>query len=484
MTREQFKRTTATDFSPDAAGRRPSKGQDMAAAATFPGLPLASELQYRSMVESTSDWIWEVDREGRYTFSNRKVADIMGYSIEEILGRTPFDFMPPAEAVRIRKAFGAIAASRKPFSGLENINLHKSGRQLVLETSGVPIFDEQGEFRGFRGIDREITARKQAEKELHRSYDGMEKKVKQTSLEIAEKQVALEHEITIRKHIENELANRERQFQSLVEALNEGFGIVDADTRLTYVNGKVLEILGYSSNEVLGKKISDFMDARNRRLYKKQIGMRQEGIDTPYEIQFKTKDGRTISTIVSPRGTFGVDGSFQGSYAVITDISAMKNAEKVLRRREQQLREKTRRLQEMNTALGVLLRKREQDKTIIQKRILLNLKRLVAPYLEALGETRMSERQRFLVEVLRSNLIEVMSPFSDRPLLDKADLTRTELEVANLVRLGKSTTQIADALGVSYKTAETHRWRIRKKLGLNRRRISLMSYLSRSHDPV
>jgi PAS domain S-box-containing protein len=436
------------------------------------------------MVESTSDWIWEVDQEGRYTFSNRKVADILGYSIKEVMGRTPFDFMPPDEALRIRKAFGAIAAARKPFSGLENINLHKSGRQLVLETSGVPIFGEQGEFCGFRGIDRDITARKHTEQELHKSCGRLEKRVKQTCCEIGEKQAALEHEVAIRRQIETELANRERQFQSLVEALNEGFGIVDAETRLTYVNAKFLEILGYSYNEVLGKKISDFMDARNRRLFTKQIGIRQQGIDTPYEIRFKSKEGRIIPTIVSPRGRFGGDGSFQGSYAVITDISAVKGAEKALRRRERQLREKTRRLQEMNTALEVLLRKREQDKTIIQKRIFINLKRLVAPYLEALGETRMSERQRYLVEVLRSNLVEVMSPFSDRPLWDKADLTRTELEVADLVRLGKSTTQIADALGVSYKTAETHRWHIRKKLGLNRRRVSLMSYLSRAHDPV
>jgi len=147
MTQDQFKRKLATNFSADVTGYSHSKGKDKAAAVTTPNQPLASEQRYRSLVESTSDWIWEVDREGHYTFSNRKVTDILGYSIKEVLGRTPFDFMPPAEALRIRKAFGAIAAARKPFSGLENINLHKSGRQLVLETSGVPIFDEQGEFR-------------------------------------------------------------------------------------------------------------------------------------------------------------------------------------------------------------------------------------------------------------------------------------------------------------------------------------------------
>lgn len=107
--------------------------------------------RYRSLVEVTSDWIWEVDPDGRYTYSNRKAEDIIGYSPKEIVGRTPFDFMPPDEAKRLARVFREFAAARKPFSRLENINRHKCGRQVVLETSGVPIFDEKGEFRGFRG---------------------------------------------------------------------------------------------------------------------------------------------------------------------------------------------------------------------------------------------------------------------------------------------------------------------------------------------
>ncbi len=443
-----------------------------------------SEQRYRTLVEVTSDWIWEVDPNGRYTFSNRSVADVLGYPPEEVIGRTPFDFMPSAEAARIYRVFGAISAARKPFSGLENINLHKSGRRVVLETSGVPIFDEKDGFRGFRGIDRDVTARKKIEGELSKAHDGLEKKVKKTALEIEARQTVLQQEINRRKHIQAELAHSENQFQSLVETLNEGFGIVDAEGRLTYVNGKVLEMLGYARDEVEGEKIDSFMDGRNRRLHKKQLAMRRRGIETPYEIQFVTRDGRSIATIVSPKVTFDANGRFQGSFAVITDISTMKTAEKALRRREQQLREKTRRLQEMNTALEVLLRKREQDKTIIQKRILINLRRLVAPYLDALGDTRLSERQRFLVDILKSNLGEVMSPFSERLSSDPIDLTKTELEIANLVRQGKSTTQIATTLNISYKTAETHRWRIRKKLGLTHKKANLMSCLSRLQDPV
>lgn len=440
------------------------------------------ENRYRALVEVTSDWIWEVDPKGRYTFSNRAVADILGYAPEEVLGRTPFDFMPPAEAVRLAEVFSTIAAAKNPFSGLENINLHRSGRQVVLETSGVPVFAEKGEFRGFRGIDRDVTARKKFEENLRKARDGLEKKVKKTTLEIEAKQTILQQEINIRKQIQAELAQSENQFRSLVEALNEGFGIVDAEGRLVYVNGKFLEMLGYARSEVLWKKIGDFMDKRNLRLHKKQLVMRRKGIETPYEIQFVTKDRRSITTIVSPRATFDANSRFQGSFAVITDISMMKITEKALRRREQQLREKTLRLQEMNTALEVLLRKREQDKTIIQKRILVNLKRLVAPHLDALAGTRLSERQRFLVDILKSNLSEVISPFSERLTSVQIDLTRTELEVANLIQLGKSTIQVAAALNISYKTAETHRWRIRKKLGLTHKKANLMSYLSRLQD--
>jgi DNA-binding CsgD family transcriptional regulator len=162
----------------------------------------------------------------------------------------------------------------------------------------------------------------------------------------------------------------------------------------------------------------------------------------------------------------------------------MKIAEKALRRREQQLREKTMRLQEMNTALEVLLRKREQDKSIIQRRILANLGRLVIPYLDSLANTRLSERQRFLVDVVKSNLREILSAFSEKLSAQQLALTRAELQVANLVKLGKSTGQIASDLSISYKTAETHRLRIRKKLGLTHQKANLMSHLLKFDNPV
>jgi PAS domain S-box-containing protein len=122
--------------------------------------------RYRSLVETSFDWVWEVDVEGRYTFVSPRVQELLGYAPEEVLGRTPFDLMPVPEAHRVGKIFAGIAAQRIPFSGLENFNQHKDGTLVVLESSGTPIIDAAGQYAGYRGVDRNITGRKHAEAAL------------------------------------------------------------------------------------------------------------------------------------------------------------------------------------------------------------------------------------------------------------------------------------------------------------------------------
>jgi PAS domain S-box-containing protein len=124
-----------------------------------------SETKFRALVESTSDWIWEIDEHAAYTYSSPQVHDLLGYTVEEIIGKTPFDLMPPEEADQFREGFSVFEGERKPFRILENANLHKNGKEVFLESSGTPIVDAQGTFRGFRGISRDITERKYAEEE-------------------------------------------------------------------------------------------------------------------------------------------------------------------------------------------------------------------------------------------------------------------------------------------------------------------------------
>lgn len=120
----------------------------------------ASEESFRTLTESTSDWVWEVDVDGVYTYASPKVKDLLGYEPEEVIGKRPFDLMPPEEAKRIAEEFRAIVDSQRPFARLENTNLHKDGRLVVLDTSGEPFFDADGRLCGYRGIDRDITERK------------------------------------------------------------------------------------------------------------------------------------------------------------------------------------------------------------------------------------------------------------------------------------------------------------------------------------
>ncbi|OHB75954.1 MAG: hypothetical protein A2W31_03465 [Planctomycetes bacterium RBG_16_64_10] len=134
-----------------------------------------SEQRFRSLVETTSDWVWEVDRDAVYTYVSPRIKDLLGYEPEEVLGQRPFDLMPPDEAQRVAAAFQRVVESREPFAPLENTNVHRDGHHVVLESSGVPIVNASGELVGYRGIDRDITQRKRAENELARTLQELER---------------------------------------------------------------------------------------------------------------------------------------------------------------------------------------------------------------------------------------------------------------------------------------------------------------------
>lgn len=128
-----------------------------------------SEERFRGLVETTSDWIWEVDAQGVYTYASPKIKDLLGYEPHEIIGKTPFDLMLPEEAQQLTDVIQHHFERAEPFGSLANLNLHKNGHTVLLETSGLPVFDENGVLTGYRGIDRDITERKRAEEALKES---------------------------------------------------------------------------------------------------------------------------------------------------------------------------------------------------------------------------------------------------------------------------------------------------------------------------
>jgi PAS domain S-box-containing protein len=162
---------------------------------------------------------------------------------------------------------------------------------------------------------------------------------------------------------------------------------------------------------------------------------------------------------------------------IILDMSREMEATEALQARERELKERTERLSEVNTALGVLLEKREADRSELEEKMLTNAKSLILPYLEKLRASQMDGRQRIYLDIVETNLNEILSPLTPRMSRHFLNFTPLEIQVANLVKAGKSTKDIASALGLSTRTIEAVRYAIRRKLGIKKKRANLRTVL-------
>ncbi|NTW88929.1 MAG: helix-turn-helix transcriptional regulator, partial [Desulfobulbaceae bacterium] len=135
-------------------------------------------------------------------------------------------------------------------------------------------------------------------------------------------------------------------------------------------------------------------------------------------------------------------------------------------------------LHESNIALKVVLQKREEDRMLLADQVIANTTKLVAPYLDRLKECRLTEQQQVLVDILRANINEVTSPFANNFSSKLVRLTPAEIQVANLVKLGKRTKEIAGIMNLSPGTISIHRKNIRKKLDLTHQKANLQTTLA------
>jgi DNA-binding CsgD family transcriptional regulator len=155
---------------------------------------------------------------------------------------------------------------------------------------------------------------------------------------------------------------------------------------------------------------------------------------------------------------------------------------------ERRVEERTRKLEvqknsleEINIAMKVLLKKRDEDKIELQDNVLSNVKALIEPYVNKLKRSSLPLGQKTLINILESNLNDIVSPFSRQLSSKLLNLTPSEIQVANLVKQGKTSKEMADILNISGKTVGFHRENIRKKLGLKNRKSNLRSHLLSLH---
>jgi PAS domain S-box-containing protein len=143
-----------------------------------------SEKRFRDISYNMADWIWEIDTNFRYTYTSGKVESILGYSSEEMLGKTPFALMPKDEAERVNELLQETLSKKKAFKDLVNLNISKEGKDIYLSTSAVPMYDDKGTFTGYRGVNKDITESRNIEMELNHYRENLESIVEKRTADL------------------------------------------------------------------------------------------------------------------------------------------------------------------------------------------------------------------------------------------------------------------------------------------------------------
>lgn len=159
------------------------------------------------------------------------------------------------------------------------------------------------------------------------------------------------------------------------------------------------------------------------------------------------------------------------------EMAERMHMEAELKQREQELKEKSHYLEEANIALRVLLEQREKDKRELEENVLTNVQKSLLPFLEKVKNAHSAKDHRVYLDILESSIKSIVSPFYRNMTLKQFNLTPREIEIASLVKEGKSTKEIAELLILSPRTIDLHRLNIRQKLGLKSKKTNLRSVL-------
>ena len=394
-------------------------------------------------------------KKGACVFSNETAAKITGYSREELSNLSWFDIIHPQD----RDA--SLERHRKRMNGaviqdlFELSIIRKDGKKIPIEVSST-----LSEYQGARAL------------------------------------ITFFKDITVRKRVEDTLRMSEEKYRELIENAVVGVYQVTDKGKYLMANRKLASTFGYGSP-------GEFLEAvvHVSRLYAspeqrdeilKEINSR--GFIERKEVAFKRKDGSPFWIELNTRIITNDDGRtvYEGT---AEDVTERKKAEEMLKQTNEELEQRVenrtielrlsneqletqkKNLEEVNTALRVLLKKRDEDKSKMEQKVMFNMNELILPYMEKLNSSDLDERQKVLLDILESNLDDITSPFSQSLSHNYTGFTPSEMQIANLIKQGKTSKQIADLLILSSRTIETHRKNIRKKLGLGNKKRNLRTHL-------
>lgn len=297
----------------------------------------------------------------------------------------------------------------------------------------------------------------------------------------------LEEEIDHRRQVEAQLVASEKRFRLALDTSSNGVWDRNLATGEVYFGENWRRTLGYDDSGGIGddQYFENLLHPDDRE---QALALREAhvlGHSDHYEAEFRMRNQAGGWQWILSRGQ-AVDRDAQGRALRIigthTDITRLKEVEAEIQRArvelEQRVQARTAELSASNIALTVLLKKREEDKAALAEQVLSHTAKLVEPFLDRLKESGLNDQQAVLVDILRSNVSELTSPFANIFSTRLGRLTPSEIQVANLVRLGKRTKEIAAIMRLSPGTISIHRKNIRRKLDLTHQKTNLQTMLS------
>jgi PAS domain S-box-containing protein len=288
-------------------------------------------------------------------------------------------------------------------------------------------------------------------------------------------------DMTNRRKAEEALRESEVKYRKLVNDSPDLVYRTDNTGKITFISQSVERLSGYTIEEAIGinmaKEVYVYPDQRKAFISE----LIKNGQIQNFENPLKRKDGSIWWGSANARLLTDVDGNILGVEGIVRDITERIQAEEVLQKINDELEatveQRTAELKEINNALTILLQKSQEDKIKLEEKVLSNVKELIIPIMKKLRKSQFDEEQMSLLNTIETNLNNIISPFS-RILSSKySSLTPKEIQIANLIKEGKISKEIAESIGSSTNTVEFHRKNLRKKLGLIKTKKNLKTHL-------
>jgi PAS domain S-box-containing protein len=394
-----------------------------------------SEEKLRAVVEASPLPMLTIQSGGIVTLWNPAAESLFGWSEDEVLGKyipiVPRDRQEEHRNLR-RRTF----QRGEVLTGLEVVRRKKDGTLVDVALSTAPIYDAEGNIESVMAVVEDISERKRTESALKQS---------------------------------------EEKFRALFEHTPGIAFVIDSDTRLIAANKLRQSILG----DDIGLRALERKGAspETRKFWHAvETQVIESGWPVWYTEIVRDQDSE-IRYYENRLRPIKKDDKVTMVIGVSYDVTDRVKAEEIIRESEAKLRRQSEHLEEVNAALNVLLKRRDEDKQELEEKVVVNVKDLILPYLQRLKESGLNPQQMTVAAILESNLREIVSPFVTRLSSRFVNLTPTELKVADFIRGGSTTKEIASLLNLSYNTIMFHRHNIRRKLGLKKKKINLRSYL-------